>query len=69
MRALLADFEVDDAAFSIARRFSDGGRRDGPPLTWGVEKWAELTDFAVDDSAFSVRYQFVMAAAGMHTLF
>ena len=29
---VLANSEVDDSAFSVARRFCDGGRRDGPPL-------------------------------------
>ncbi len=31
-RAVLANFELEDSAFSVARRFCDGGRRDGPPL-------------------------------------
>ena len=31
-RAVLANFEVEGSAFSVARRFCDGGRRDGPPL-------------------------------------
>ena len=32
--AELVDFEVDDSAFSVARRFSDGGRRNAPVLRY-----------------------------------
>ncbi len=31
-RAVLANFEVDDLAFSVALRICDGGRRDAHPL-------------------------------------
>ncbi len=44
-RAVLGNFEVDDSAFSVARRFFDGGRRDGPPLappSKGGESWRNI---------------------------
>ncbi len=31
-RAVFTNFELESSAFSVARRFCDGGRRDGPPL-------------------------------------
>ena len=31
-RSVMAKFHVEGSAFSVARQFCDGGRRDGPPL-------------------------------------
>ncbi len=45
-RAVLANFEVHNSAFSVARLFCDGGRRDGPPLappSKGGETWRKIS--------------------------
>ncbi len=44
-RAVLANFELEGSAFSVARRFCDGDGRDGPPLappSRGGETWRNI---------------------------
>ncbi len=64
-RGVLANFEADDSALSVARRFCSGGRRDRPPWPPLLKGGKLRATFAAGNlPPYSVRFLLATLALG-----